>query len=173
MSAKEQANQSQTVQGVNREGLISGYDDPFGLGSFRREIERLMNEFTASFTGFDRDRRVAGQGVLLAPPIDVRELDNEFVVHVILDIADLPGVPKEKVNVELRENKLVISGEAPKEETQGQTLINERRAGKFMRNIRLPGGVDAEKIQARFDHGVLEVRIPRTTEAACKRVPIQ
>ncbi|CAG8710947.1 9465_t:CDS:2 [Cetraspora pellucida] len=95
------------------------------------------------------------------PPLDVHETDKEFVVN-----AELPGVTKEQVNVDVHDDTLVISGETKKDEkyNEGNAHIQERRYGSFTRSISLPRNVKTSNITAKFDNGILEVKLPKDEE---------
>ncbi|CAG8800488.1 15429_t:CDS:2 [Cetraspora pellucida] len=95
------------------------------------------------------------------PPLDVHETDTEFVVN-----AELPGVTKEQVNVDVHDDTLVISGETKKDEkyNEGNAHIQERRYGSFTRSISLPRNVKTSNITAKFDNGILEVKLPKDEE---------
>ncbi|CAG8658644.1 8441_t:CDS:2 [Ambispora leptoticha] len=103
------------------------------------------------------------------PSVDVRDTGNEIVVHT-----ELPGVPKENVNIEIRDNNLWISGNTSEENERREWngWIRERRSGRFTRSIPLPTSIDTEKVQAKFDQGVLEIIVPRT-ETEKKTITIQ
>ncbi|CAG8771200.1 1513_t:CDS:2, partial [Racocetra fulgida] len=83
------------------------------------------------------------------PPLDVHETDKYFVVN-----AELPGVTKEQVNVNIHDDTLVISGENKKDEKydEGNTHIQERRYGSFTRSISLPRNVKPNDITAKFEN---------------------
>jgi HSP20 family protein len=92
--------------------------------------------------------------------------DNEYVVKV-----DLPGVKPNDVNVHTEANLLTITGERKGEEKGPE--YRETFYGKFERQIALPQGVEADKIVARYEHGVLEIRVPLPVQLAGRQVPIQ
>ncbi|RUP15925.1 HSP20-like chaperone [Jimgerdemannia flammicorona] len=104
------------------------------------------------------------------PTVDVTETDKEYVVHT-----ELPGVPKENVKIDLRDNRLVISGEheQQKECKEGSARIRERRFGSFSRTIPLPRNVKADEVQAKFDQGVLEVHLPKSEHNEGKSITVQ
>ena len=140
----------------------------FGLPSFfGRHPEELfsMSPFTLMrrFTE-DMDRMFSGMGGtggreagLWAPPVDVRESDGRLVIS-----AELPGLNKEDVKVEVNEDALVIQGERKREweEERGGVRRSERSYGSFYREIPLPEGAQADQAKAHFNNGVLEVTIP-------------
>lgn len=95
------------------------------------------------------------------PVVSTRE--GEFAYHVE---ADLPGVKKEDISVETKDNILTISGERKhKDEVKKDDYYKlESSYGKFVRSFTLPKGVDAENIKASCENGVLEVVIPKLTK---------
>ncbi|CAG8650061.1 19523_t:CDS:2 [Dentiscutata erythropus] len=105
------------------------------------------------------------------PPLDFVENEKEFVIH-----AELPGVTKEQVNVDVREDTFVISGETKKDEKykEGDTHIQERRYGSFTRAISLPRNVKTNDITAKFENGILEVKLPKDeTKPSGRKIEIK
>ena len=104
-----------------------------------------------------------------APPMDLVEADNHFVLK-----ADLPGLADDDVNIEVQDGTLTISGERKSETEKREKgwYRVERSFGRFSRSLTLPEGVDAEKIEASFDKGVLEIRIPKPEERKPRRIEI-
>ncbi len=90
------------------------------------------------------------------PAVDVLSEDGDLLIR-----AELPGLEREDVDITLQDNVLTISGEreAEREEERGGYYIRERRSGSFRRSMTLPEGTDESKISARFEDGVLEVRV--------------
>jgi HSP20 family protein len=127
---------------------------------FSRDVDRLFD----AFFGADRE-----QGRRWVPPVDLVEAEDHFVLK-----ADLPGLSEDDVNVEVQDGTLTISGERRAEhESQERGWYRiERSFGSFNRSLTLPDGVDADGISARFEHGVLEVRIPKPAERKPRRVAI-
>ena len=107
----------------------------------------------------------------LNPRLDVFEEGNEVVVK-----ADLPGMKKEDVEITLTDNVLTISGERKGEEKTetGTYRMYERNYGSFSRSIELPSDIVAEKTNAHFEDGVLEIRLTRSHEAEekARKIPI-
>ncbi len=91
-----------------------------------------------------------------APAVDVLSENGDLLIK-----AELPGLKREDVDITLQDNVLTISGErkAEREEERGGYYVRERRYGSFRRSITLPQGTDESKIGARFEGGVLEVRV--------------
>ncbi|PKC59850.1 HSP20-like chaperone [Rhizophagus irregularis] len=101
--------------------------------------------------------------------IDVHENDNEFLVN-----AELPGLNKDQINIDVRDNALIISGETKKDQKyeKGKTLIQERSYGSFTRSISLPPNVKAEDITAKFEDGLLELKLPKSAPTG-KKITIE
>jgi HSP20 family protein len=139
------------------------------LSSLQTEMNRLFNTFFDTPAGGNGGN--GGQAVRRwAPPMDLVETDDHFVLR-----ADLPGLSEEDIQIEVEDDVLTVSGErkADHEEHQEGFYRVERAFGLFRRSLTLPEGVDAEAVQARFDKGVLEVRIPKPEERKPRRVSIR
>ena len=105
----------------------------------------------------------------IAPIVDIYEEGNEVIVK-----ADLPGMKKEDIKIDIAENMLTISGEKKTTEKieKKDYYRQERTFGSFCRRFELPGEVDTGKIKAHFENGVLDMRIPLTKEAEKKHTKI-
>jgi len=101
------------------------------------------------------------------PPVDIEETDDAFVVE-----AELPGVKRDDVSVELNDNELTIRGEAKERERVGILRRQTRRTGEFLYRVRLPGDVDEDKVEATLRDGVLELRIGKAVPAQARRIEI-
>jgi HSP20 family protein len=127
----------------------------------QEQVDRLLQALTTPFS------QMSMAGV---PPISVSENGTEFVVFV-----DVPGVARDRLDVSLRGNMLVITGERPGPGSDGHRLrVAERTFGAFRRVLRLPAEARAAEMSARLKDGVLEVRIPRTSDAPsnARNVPV-
>ena len=100
------------------------------------------------------------------PKADIMETDKEYKVKL-----NIPGVDPSKVDIEIDENTLTISGQTEKEEKEeGENWYRiERERGEFRRVFELPGGIDVEKVRAESRHGTLTVVLPKTESAPKKR----
>lgn len=105
------------------------------------------------------------------PSTDVFRKNGELIVK-----ADLPGMKKEEIEIALENGDLVLRGERKHEEKveEGNFFRHERTYGSFFRRVPLPYEIEASKINAKFDNGVLEVHIPMPPETtpAPERIPI-
>ena len=128
----------------------------------QQEMNRLFGTFFDTPTGDVQARR-------WVPAMDLVEKGDHYVLH-----ADLPGVKESDVKIELEENVLTISGERRSEHEEkkdGYRRI-ERASGSFQRSLTLPEGVDPASVEASFENGVLDVKIPKPAERKPHRVAI-
>jgi HSP20 family protein len=127
---------------------------------FTQEFDRLFSSL------FENRGREIQRWV---PAMDLVEAEDHFVLK-----ADLPGVGEDDVSIEVQDNVLTISGsrEAEHERKEKGWYRLERSYGSFSRSLTLPEGVDADKVEANFDRGVLEVRIPKPEERKPRRISI-
>jgi HSP20 family protein len=136
--------------------------------------------FGGTFPDFGWDRRwsaprlARGLGlsqIQWSPSMEILERDNELVIR-----ADLPGLSKDDINVEVTDDMLTIAGERREErdETREGYRHSERRYGRFSRSFPLPEGINAEDVKAAFQNGVLEVTMPAPKrEQRGRRIEIQ
>jgi HSP20 family protein len=131
------------------------------LATVQQQMRRMLEDVFGGAGGEveERERR-------WLPSMDVVDRDNEILLRF-----DLPGVPKEDINVELEDGTLVVSGERRSEhEERGDRFYRrERSFGSFTRSIPLPEGIEAEKIKADFRDGVLELRVPKPERRSQKK----
>lgn len=107
------------------------------------------------------DRAAAKEGESVAtftPKVNTREGESAYYVE-----ADLPGVDRENIKVDIKDNVLAISGERGFEEEvkEEEYYRLETRFGKFSRSFTLPENADAEQVEAAYENGVLKVVIPK------------
>jgi len=133
------------------------------LSSARREMDRIFDRFFS--------QPASTQAVWL-PAVDVRETNDEIQVTV-----ELPGLKPEDVTVTVENGVLSLSGEKKQElqegKEEGNYYLYERRYGRFERSFTLPRTVNADQIKARFEDGVLTVRLPKAENAKPRRVQIE
>ena len=136
--------------------------EPWGLlDQMRREMERAVE-----------NRNAEGSSVATSdwvPAVDVKEEEGNFVI-----IADIPGVDPKDIEVHMENGVLTIKGEKEsekKDERDGYKRI-ERSFGSFYRRFSLPDTADAEKITAKSNHGVLEVRIPKHEKVQPRKIAV-
>ena len=112
---------------------------------------------------------LARQAGFSGPRMDVNETENAYELAV-----ELPGVPKESIQVGVYENTVTIGAEVaePKAKVEQYWLLRERSYGKFSRNITLPEAVDQDSSQARYADGVLYLTLQKKRASQVKRLAI-
>lgn len=104
------------------------------------------------------------------PPVDIYETSEAYVLH-----ADLPGLKREDIDVQIVENQITIRGNrkrvTPVEEKGFRRY--ERAEGRFERNFRIKDGVDPAKVEAKFENGVLTVTLPKPEEAKPRQIEVK
>lgn len=134
--------------------------DPFrDVMALREEVNRLFG-------------RTLGEGAGAAvwtPAVDVFDTKDAIVLK-----AELPGLKPEDIDIEIDENVLTIKGERRFQEAveDGRYYRLERSYGHFSRSLTLPQGVRGEQVQAQFDQGVLEVRVPKAEEVKPRKIAV-
>jgi HSP20 family protein len=103
------------------------------------------------------------------PKIDFSETDDHVIIR-----AEVPGMDKKDINITLSDGLLTIQGEKKqeKEEEKENYRLVERRYGSFSRSLRIPNGVDADKIEAGYKDGILKVAIPKTESDKSRKIEI-
>ena len=134
--------------------------DPFReLATLQGEMSRLLNQV-------EGNARTTQSWV---PAVDVWETDKALVYAF-----DLPGIPEDKISVEVGDASLTVTAERERshEVSEDRFYRFERRHGTFSRTIGLPQGVSEDSISADYKDGVLEIKIPKPEEAKPRRIPV-
>jgi HSP20 family protein len=138
---------------------------PLGeLVSLRQAMDRLFED------SFVRSRPWGLNGEsATALPLDITSSTDALIVE-----AALPGVPPEDVEITVEDGTLTIHAESHTErkDEDGQTLINEIRRGSLTRAVALPTGLEPDKAEATFEHGVLHLRIPKAEAVKPRQIRI-
>jgi HSP20 family protein len=132
------------------------------LASLQSDMARMMDTVLGR-TG------TGNGGSTWMPPVDVTEADDELVLAF-----DLPGLAEDEITIELDDNVLTVSGSRERKyEHKGDNYYRwERRHGQFARSVALPSGVDEDKIKAVYEHGVLEIHVPKPEQAKPRTIEI-
>jgi HSP20 family protein len=134
------------------------------LWDVRREMERLME-------GYQTDQQQNGTALWL-PPMDVVETGEEILCHL-----EVPGLSERDLDISIEGNIVTIAGEKKylrneSEKEQGFRHF-ERRYGRFERSFTIPQTVEASKVRARYDNGVLTVVLPKAERSKPRRVEVE
>jgi HSP20 family protein len=143
-----------------RAGWPGEFLEPFG--DFPQMWNRMAQFFEPGESGADA----------WIPTVETDETDDAYLVR-----AELPGMKREDVGIELRGNELRIAGEVKEEEAEGKEGAEGKplrhRQGKFAYRTTLPADADADKIDAQLTDGILTVRVPKAAKARSRRIEIQ
>ena len=146
---------------------------PFtGLTGWERDMDRMLEDF------FGRRMRPwwperwsrPGEFDIRTPAVDLFEEKDEIVVK-----AELPGIDRDNIDVNLSDHTLTIKAEKKKEEEAKEENYyrSERSYGSYVRTLHLPTDVRPDKVKATFKNGVLEIRMPKTEEAKAKEIKVK
>ncbi|MGC3997756.1 MAG: Hsp20/alpha crystallin family protein [Anaeromyxobacter sp.] len=131
------------------------------LAALGAEMDRMMNGLAAG--------QAAWSGGL-APAADV--VETEAAYRVVLD---LPGIDPAAIRLQVEKDVLTVQADRKQPvAVQGETVHRSERAfGTFFRSFALPRGVDAERVEAKFEHGVLTVELPKRSEVRARTINVQ
>ena len=132
-----------------------------------RELAALQNEMSRFMNGLSEGNGRTTQSWV--PTADVWETDDDVVYAF-----DLPGIPEDRISVELEDGALSISAEREREHTveDGKYFRFERRFGSFSRTIGVPQGVNEDAVVAKYEHGVLEVHVRKPEQPKPRKIEI-
>lgn len=149
------------------------------FAELRDDVDRMFDNFMRGFPSFSSGRRSAALEPawkfetsfgMSAPAVDVAEKDKAYEIT-----AELPGLDVANIDLSISGDVLTIKGEKheEKERKEKNYYLSERRYGSFQRSFELPDGVDRDKIDAKFDKGVLTVTMPKTAQAVQQQKKIE
>jgi HSP20 family protein len=135
------------------------------LQTLQEGINRVFSDAFGQSGLFDNDVALSA----FRPPVDIIDTDEAILIHV-----ELPGVQKENVSIEMKENILTLKGERFEERKypQGSYYRSERTFGKFERSFSMPARIKPDSIRATFNDGVLEVIVPKPEEQKPRQISI-
>jgi len=130
------------------------------LISLPREIDRFFDDFGLNFRDFD---------TVWSPRVDLAESEDGYEVK-----AELPGLKKEEIKVEVHDQVLTLTGEKKNEEKSDTKNYHrvERTYGRFERSFRLPKEVKSDEIKAKYNNGILTIDIPKSEETKPKEIAV-
>lgn len=145
---------------------LTHFSHPFGrnpwreFGRMQAEVERLFDHARA---------RVNDSYAPGFPAVNLWTSDDEVVIT-----AELPGIDPEKIDIAVVDDTVTLSGTRASEDAPEGAVIHhrERGFGDFSRGFRLPFRIDASAVDARYQHGVLEVKLPKAAEDRPRKVPV-
>lgn len=144
--------------------IVRWWDPWKDLALVQEKMNRLFEDTIA------RRGREEGLGAAMwSPDVDIYETENAIVVK-----AEVPGVDKDQIAIEVKDGTLTLRGERKfeKEVKEENYHRMERSYGGFMRSFSVPSSVDAERIGARLKDGVLEVTLPKAEKAKPRQIKV-
>jgi HSP20 family protein len=132
-----------------------------------RDIATLQNEMSRFMNGLHEGN--GGRAQAWVPALDVWETESEVVYAL-----DLPGIPEDKISVELDEGALTVTAEREQaqEERDDRFYRYERRYGTFSRTFGVPQGVMEDDVRAEYKNGVLELHVKKPQQPKPKRIQV-
>lgn len=144
--------------------MLVKWEPMLGLTRVNDVFDRMLEDF------FSMDTRLSEPVTSLMPLMNIEENKDAYKISV-----ELPGMEKNDIDIQIKDNVLTISGEK-KEETksdEGTFYRRERRFGKFSRSINLPNDINVDGIDAEYKNGVLTLTLPKTEEAKPKKIAVK
>ncbi len=137
---------------------VARWDPPREFEDLQARLGQLME---GALTG------VLSPDSIWVPLADIEETDDAWIVE-----AELPGVKRKDMNVDVRDSEVVVTGEIKEKERKGLLRRRTRPVGKFEYRVVLPGDVNADNVDASLDDGLLTIRIPKAERARQRRIEI-
>jgi len=153
---------------MERKGMSSDLFRP--LRELQRSIDRLFEDVSLEGNFPDwSSRGLEASGSLFYPPCEIEEKDNEFRICL-----DTPGMSEKDIEIEVRDNNLVVSGSRSEEKEKHDRgrRFSERTYGSFYRSFALPSNINEEDIKANYENGVLEITVPKTEATKSRKITI-
>ena len=147
--------------------LVPYRDTPWeSFQQIHHEMNQLMNRFLGGSAEPSSHSGLAGW----TPRVDIEEDEKQYLVK-----ADLPGVDSKSVEISVTDHTLTLRGQRKEEREEKKKNYHriERFEGEFYREIPLPSGIDADRIDARSCNGVLTISIPKKADALPKRINVK
>ena len=144
---------------IKKYNPMQEYDTPAMPRTFSSILDEFFNDVVTSDTGR-----------MYVPNMDVSETESHYHVEVAL-----PGIKKDDINIDLQDRRLTISGER-KEETENKDTkhhVRETRYGQFERSIMLPNNINQDKVDARFEDGILKVDVEKKEKQVNKQIKVK
>ena len=133
---------------------------------YRPRSLNLMGDFDRMVNSIFTDSIPRSGG---SPAVDIKEEQDSYLLE-----AELPGLAEKEIDIQVKENLLTLSSKAEEsEDEKKEYLLRERKPVQFKRSFILPKDVDQEKIEARYNNGVLALSLPKKPEAKPKTIDVQ
>jgi HSP20 family protein len=139
----------------------------------KRNNHDLWKDFSEVFGDFNRgfgDLSLRDESAFnFTPNLDIKETQESYQVHL-----DVPGISKDDIKIEVRENALFVTGERKREEKhEGDFVRYERSFGRFERVVQLPKEIEADGVNASYKDGVLDITIPKSKSTKARVITVK
>ena len=140
------------------------------IARWERDFDRMLENFFRGRSPLSFEDRWSERLGISEPAVDLYEENDDIVVK-----AEMPGLSKDDIDVNITDHLLVLKGEKKKEEEASERdyYRSERVYGSFVRSIPLPAETDPQKAKATFKNGVLEIRLPKSDEAKKREIKVK
>jgi len=140
------------------------YNNPWNL------LNNLQKELTNPEYNRFNDEDTTATTANWAPPVDISEDERTFTL-----LADIPGVEPKDIDISMEKGVLTIKGERQSEDAKENESYRrtERNSGQFYRRFTLPDSADSDKIEAKSEHGVLKIIIPKQEVAVSRKIEVK
>jgi HSP20 family protein len=142
-----------------RSPMVSRWEPPRDFEDLQTRLNQLVE---GAFTGVG-----LSPDSVWVPLVDIEETEDAWILE-----AEVPGVKKDDINVEVRDSEVVVTGEIKEKERKGLLRRRTRPVGRFEYRVDLPGEVNADDVDASLDDGILTLRIPKAEKARPRRIEI-
>jgi HSP20 family protein len=132
------------------------------------QLQEQMGQIINSFLRGEQNLGGASQAPFWVPAADLEETDDAYVLEL-----ELPGVRKDDVNIEVRDNEVRVTGEIKQKERTGILRRQMRRVGQFQYVVALPGDIDPEQVEASLHDGVLSVRLGKAAASQPRQIEVR
>lgn len=162
-SDKVDVKRSQDVQPAG--GFPALFEPGYPFFRLRDDVDRVFDRFFGTWPALRGFEGGDGGAMQMTPRVDVSETEKAYEIT-----AEMPGLTDKDVEVTLRDDLLTISGEkkTEREEKKKDYHLTERSYGSFQRSFRLPAEVEAEKIEAEMQDGVMSITLPKSPASQAK-----
>jgi HSP20 family protein len=165
LGQKKEMERKSNDQGGNAMQLVR-YNPMREMANFTQGMDAMFKDFFGDHFWSDRAEPTRGWN----PKVDIFEDDDNIILK-----AELPGVEKDKIAIDVDGRVLTVKGErsSDKEVKEDDYYMRERSYGKFERAFTLPAETDSEQIKAEYKDGVLQLNIPKPASSKPKQITIQ
>ena len=151
---------------TTRDSMLGAWSPLRGFADLQRDLDRLFEDLVSPASSGGKSWSDSS----FVPRAEVHEDEGHYLMSF-----DLPGIKRDDIRIDVVDGQLTVSGER-RHETESRKegrFFTEREYGRFQRAFTLPPGVNADKVEASYEDGVLRIAVPKAESARPKQIPIQ